>query len=93
MQEGSLFYTPHPAFVICGLINDGHSDGVRLYLMAVLICISLIISDVEHLCVCACWPSVYLLCGNVYSGLLPIFQLGVGFFAVELYKLFAYFSD
>ena len=26
MQEGSLFSTPPPAFVICGLINDSHSD-------------------------------------------------------------------
>ena len=26
MQEGSLFSTPPPAFVISGLINDGHSD-------------------------------------------------------------------
>ena len=25
-QEGSLFSTPPPAFVICGLINDGHYD-------------------------------------------------------------------
>ena len=26
VQEGSLFSTPSPAFVTCGLINDGHSD-------------------------------------------------------------------
>ena len=26
VQEGSLFFTPPLAFVICGLINDGHSD-------------------------------------------------------------------
>ena len=26
VQEGSLFFTPSPAFVICGPINDGHSD-------------------------------------------------------------------
>ena len=26
MQEGSLFSTAPPAFVICGFINDGHSD-------------------------------------------------------------------
>ena len=30
MQEGSLFSTPLPAFVICGLINDGHSDWCEL---------------------------------------------------------------
>ena len=29
---------------------------------------------------CACWPSVYLLCRNVYSDLLPISQLGCWFF-------------
>ena len=23
---GSLFSTPSPAYVICGLVNDGHSD-------------------------------------------------------------------
>ena len=32
---------------------------------------------------CACWPSVYLLWRNVYSGLLPIFQLGFWLFAVD----------
>ena len=26
VQEGSLFSTPSPAFVICGLISDGPSD-------------------------------------------------------------------
>ena len=26
MEEGSLFSTPFPAFVICILFNDGHSD-------------------------------------------------------------------
>ena len=41
---------------------------------------------------CACWPSVCILWRNVYSGLLPIFQLGCLFFAVELYELFVYFG-
>ena len=26
MQEGSLFSTPSPAFIVCSLFHDGHSD-------------------------------------------------------------------
>ena len=59
--------------------------SVKWYPIVVLICISLVANDVEHLfacvcvraCACVCvFPCVNLLWSNVASDLLPIFWLG-----------------
>ena len=93
MQEGSVFSTPPPAFVICGLINDGHFEWYEVVSSGSLIFISLIISDFEQYFMCL-FGHLYIFLGEMsIQVLFPFFSWVVGFFTVELCKLFVYFLD
>ena len=88
--EGFLFSTPSPAFGICRLFNDGHSDQCEVILHCSF---DLHFSSSEQ-----CWASFWCvfwlstcLWRNVYLGLLPVFQLGCLGFVIELYELFVMF--
>ena len=52
MQEHSLLSTPSPAFIVCRLFDDGHSDWCEVISHCGFDFISLIISNVEHLFMC-----------------------------------------
>ena len=52
VQDHSLLSTSSPAFIVCRLFDDGHSDLCEVISHVALIYIFLIMSNVEHLFIC-----------------------------------------
>lgn len=69
-----MFITQHACqlLIFSALFIAAILVDMECYPILVLICISLVINDIEHFFVCAYWPFVYFL-WSISSGLLSIF--------------------
>ena len=80
VQESTFVTFSSPKFVICRLPDTSQARGDNL--IEILICVSLLISDIEHLFICIlaiCMSSL----GKGHSSILPIFLPGLYFFMLS----------
>ena len=93
VQECSLFFTQSPAFIVCRLFDDGHSDQCEV--------ISHCRFDLHFYNNEWCWASFHVFVRHLYVffGIMsvhvffPLFDWVVYFSSIELYELLIYFGN
>ena len=88
-----LFSTPSPAFIVCRIVDDGHSEWCEVISHCSF---DLHFSNNEQ-----CWGSFHVFVSHLYVshlyvclGLFPTFWFGCLYFSgIELYELLVYFGN